>query len=254
MAYVGNKWSERAQEAYDAGSKPISKWTKDEILSAYSPEAAEKLEKLPLKKLRENLLKWKGWHHTGKFYSETDFYEPFPEDELDIDDIIGEINRESEAAKKERKAAKEFARMSEEGKKEAIEKEREMLIGRALEKHRSREVTPTSSYYSGPAKEWLKHLEGMEILKWMPSRFGGDSSTPEYLRGYFDGEYPYYSNGIDHGKNHIYELGRKKPDARPDAEWYKAGDKRIDIGTGSLEEFADGRWNTIYEEGGNDGK
>lgn len=43
MAYIGRKWSERAQNAYDRGEKPISRWTKDDILYEY-PEEWEDIE------------------------------------------------------------------------------------------------------------------------------------------------------------------------------------------------------------------
>lgn len=32
MAYIGNRMSERAFNAYQEGAKPLSKWTKREIL------------------------------------------------------------------------------------------------------------------------------------------------------------------------------------------------------------------------------
>ena len=45
MAYIGFSMSERAKEAYISGEKPLSKWTKKEILSeieeTYSIKAAE---------------------------------------------------------------------------------------------------------------------------------------------------------------------------------------------------------------------
>lgn len=35
MGYIGHKMSERAVEAYRSGERPLTKWTRDEILKGF---------------------------------------------------------------------------------------------------------------------------------------------------------------------------------------------------------------------------
>ena len=70
--------SERALEAYEGGERPLSRWSKADIIGAiaeaYGPEAAEKAASLPLAVLKERFLTCSSWHHTGKCFRKTDFY------------------------------------------------------------------------------------------------------------------------------------------------------------------------------------
>ena len=78
MAYIGNKMSERAFNAYQEGAKPLSKWTKTEILERIEivrPDLAKKLSKASKKKLQEAFLLCTSWHHTGSYFNKTNFYE-----------------------------------------------------------------------------------------------------------------------------------------------------------------------------------
>jgi hypothetical protein len=81
--YIGCKMSKNAANAYLAGKKPISKWTKKDILA----EVQEYLEGDPLKSqklalfqkcrlgvLKNKLLRSSEWHHTSAYYLKTDFY------------------------------------------------------------------------------------------------------------------------------------------------------------------------------------
>lgn len=79
--YIGYSMSRRAAEAYEDGEKPRSKWTKkamiaaikdacDDLDLAYDP-AIEKMKKA---ELFHTFLYNSSWHHTGKFFNETDFY------------------------------------------------------------------------------------------------------------------------------------------------------------------------------------
>lgn len=83
--------SKRAEYAYSCGERPISKWTKKEVLEMVADEYSywddfELIEnfvkKTTLKEIKEKYLKYTGWHHTGKFYNITEFYE------LNLDRII----------------------------------------------------------------------------------------------------------------------------------------------------------------------
>ncbi|WP_459540362.1 MuF-C-terminal domain-containing protein [Negativicoccus succinicivorans] len=82
--YDGKSMSNRARAAYELGEKPMSKWTKDEIIKAVEdyldeeePETAisiDEIKTLPAWLLRQEFLTCRSWHHTGAFYNVTDFY------------------------------------------------------------------------------------------------------------------------------------------------------------------------------------
>lgn len=89
--YHGCSMSNNAVAAYRNGEKPLSRWTKDEILSLVEDLplkcSFEKVKKLPLSLLKDYFLKYSSWHHTGMHYRETDFYEL---DEFYILDVTDE--------------------------------------------------------------------------------------------------------------------------------------------------------------------
>ena len=73
--------SNRAVRAYENGEKPMSKWTNEALNEAIKwdswcedDKAIEILTTLPLEAKKE-LLRQSSWHHTGKFYDVTYFYE-----------------------------------------------------------------------------------------------------------------------------------------------------------------------------------
>lgn len=80
--YIDKKMSVRANNAYLNGEMPLSKWTKSTILDNIADIAEDNdididklnLNKLSLKELQSNFLSNSSWHHTGKFYNQTDFY------------------------------------------------------------------------------------------------------------------------------------------------------------------------------------
>lgn len=101
--YVGYSMSVRAQEAYENGEMPISKWTKKvllEVVEAYRDDMELKfsvklLSKLTLDTLRTKCLRYSSWHHTSKFCNCTDFYSLDEEwldslDDLKIENLIQE--------------------------------------------------------------------------------------------------------------------------------------------------------------------
>ena len=81
--YEGHSMSRRAAEAYSSGEKPISKWTKSEILTGIEETARDNdidiegidFSKLTTEELKSKFLRNSSWHHTGSFYNATDFYE-----------------------------------------------------------------------------------------------------------------------------------------------------------------------------------
>lgn len=77
--YVGSSMSVRAAAAYDGGEKPMSRWTKAEIIDAVSSYGA--WDESDLKRFRKAtlagyFLRVSSWHHTGKYAAETTFYAP----------------------------------------------------------------------------------------------------------------------------------------------------------------------------------
>lgn len=82
--YVGNRMSIRANEAYENGEMPLSKWSKGSIIYGISEcisnndlqvdYSESDLEKLTKKEL-ECFLRLSSWHHTGSCFRETHFYE-----------------------------------------------------------------------------------------------------------------------------------------------------------------------------------
>lgn len=71
--YCGYSMSNNAVRAYDQGKKPLSKWTKGDLLDALE-DKADYARKLTTSELRDELLEYREWHHTGKFYNATRFY------------------------------------------------------------------------------------------------------------------------------------------------------------------------------------
>ena len=71
--YHGYSMSNRAVEAYESGERPLSKWSKQEILDLCG-DRAPALSRLTLRELRRELLVSAGWHHTSSRCNVTDFY------------------------------------------------------------------------------------------------------------------------------------------------------------------------------------
>lgn len=77
MGYINESMSERAAQAYEAGYKPLSKWTKFEIIKniiEFGVWSEAELKKYPKHVLVEMFLEYQGWHHTSKMYNQTIFY------------------------------------------------------------------------------------------------------------------------------------------------------------------------------------
>jgi hypothetical protein len=76
--YDGSRMSVNAEIAYQGGEAPSSKWSKQDIIrgvrSVYGPEAAKHCASLSLGELKASFLRPSGWHHTGKYFSRTQFY------------------------------------------------------------------------------------------------------------------------------------------------------------------------------------
>ncbi|MDR2151449.1 MAG: hypothetical protein LBO72_01395, partial [Helicobacteraceae bacterium] len=82
--YDGYSMSNNARAAYAEGKKPLSKWTRQEILTQAERElknnpdtdlTLDYLKTLDLDALKHATLRETEWHHTSKFYNETSFYD-----------------------------------------------------------------------------------------------------------------------------------------------------------------------------------
>lgn len=81
--YSGYSMSNRAVEAYSEGRMPYSKWNKGTTLGAIQEKiddgeitkaTIEDFQKMPQSMLKEYLTSDGEWHHTSKFFNQTDFY------------------------------------------------------------------------------------------------------------------------------------------------------------------------------------
>lgn len=114
--YIGQSMSVNAHNAYLEGEKPISKWSKKEIIETAEYELDDDkfkelgLDRLTKGELQDLILQKTGWHHTGAHYNKTDFY-GLNIDKLkqitkgDIDRIIS--NRKKPTLKSDEEKAKE---------------------------------------------------------------------------------------------------------------------------------------------------
>lgn len=121
--YDGYSMSNNATHAYACGEKPLSKWTRAEILDAIGEIAEENelnfnldlLKKVSLSALKSELLLNSSWHHTSKFYNCTDFYSLDEEKIITLtDEDILEMAKIKEPAKKKTAEEKEVAEKAKE--------------------------------------------------------------------------------------------------------------------------------------------
>lgn len=88
MGYIGNKMSVNAWNAHQSGEKTWSEWRKDDFICLFSEELQPLAKKLTLNELKCQLLTATGWHHTGKYFNKTSFFE------ID-DDALAELTAEN---------------------------------------------------------------------------------------------------------------------------------------------------------------
>ena len=117
MGYIGQRMSERAAAAYDMGEKPFSEWTKSDIIERLqklidsgdlecSEEDMKRIKRLTSKTVKYAFLQKTSWHHTGKYYNETDFYDVVDDfSKINLDDLE-QIDRRTRSKMAEEKIAK----------------------------------------------------------------------------------------------------------------------------------------------------
>lgn len=77
MGYINQSMSERAALAYQHGLKPLSKWTKTDIIDNVVESGVwteDELKKYPKKVLADMFLEYQEWHHTSKMFNQTAFF------------------------------------------------------------------------------------------------------------------------------------------------------------------------------------
>ena len=113
MGYIGNKMSVRAYEAYESGEKPLSKWTKNDIIECVlnvRNDFQEKELKIYSKEVLKAFLICSSWHHTGSYFNETNFYSldlDFIElSKIEIIQVLEKKKKDLEKEKEEKKILK----------------------------------------------------------------------------------------------------------------------------------------------------
>lgn len=130
--YIGHSMSRRAAEAYEDGEMPKSKWTKKAMVAAiqsYCDEFDMLFDPDVLKGMRkdevfERFFHKSSWHHTSKFFNETDFYK------LDEDAVSGSFRPMTDTDVAERDAARRQAIEEEKAERETLRAARIEKLGR----------------------------------------------------------------------------------------------------------------------------
>lgn len=104
--YNGFSMSNNAVAAYSNGEKPLSKWTKSDILAEIPEDLREKAKALTVSELKTLFLVQTSWHHTSSMYNRTNFYSVRSDvDSETIDRIIADRTpRQSEQKRPLQKA------------------------------------------------------------------------------------------------------------------------------------------------------
>lgn len=110
MGYVDYSMSENAWNAHQSGEKTWSEWRKDDFIERFSLDLQPLARTLTLKELKGALLFKTGWHHTGKYFNRTDFFEIADNyvQELTAEKIAEIIAKRPKREKKEPKANPTF--------------------------------------------------------------------------------------------------------------------------------------------------
>lgn len=77
--YNGFRMSNNAVDAYENGEKPLSRWSKEELILAFKSlnsdsDTVTAASRLTVAELRRELLTYAGWHHTSSKFNITNFY------------------------------------------------------------------------------------------------------------------------------------------------------------------------------------
>lgn len=243
--------SNRAVRAYEMGEMPKSKWTKEAfketLYEMIDVDVADVFLKLPVSDLKDILLKVKSWHHTGKYFNETNFYGIRSE----IQDVTKEQAEKFVSDYKEyKKNYKEY---------EKIKKENTQILQEAFEKGEEIEIRYKGRYVPNIFTEKVKFYEEEAPFIGKMKMFEAKAET-EYLKDYFNKiinnlpddiksflEQNYDAKNISQS-NKLYEQGRKpSPIEYNNPNYFKNGERRLSIDYNQLilEEYSNGEWKSI---------
>ena len=102
MPYIGQRMSVNAYNAYLNDKRPWSKWDKRSILEQLGRGRAKEVERYNTLVLRRYFLIYSEWHHTSKYFNETDFFVVDSEKMISIDLLDDMQERYKEALKETR--------------------------------------------------------------------------------------------------------------------------------------------------------
>lgn len=129
--YHGWSMSKRAFAAYEAGEKPLSKWTKKAMVEAISNYCNDNdlffdktITHLKKDAIFERFFQYSSWHHTSKFCNETNFYQ------LDESAVCEYFRPLTNQELKEREIARNIERHKEEVWREQNKKEEKQYEAR----------------------------------------------------------------------------------------------------------------------------
>lgn len=108
MGYINFSMSVRAAQAYQHGLKPLSKWTKTDIIDSVVESGAwteGELKKYPKQVLADMFLEYQEWHHTSKMFNQTCFFginlnAAETHDVEALDQLLAEYKNEATAKRK----------------------------------------------------------------------------------------------------------------------------------------------------------
>lgn len=183
--YCGYSMSNNAVKAYNEGEKPLSKWSKKDIIEAVvvREKTSIDISVLTLKELRDEFLVYSSWHHTSKFYNQTEFY--------NLDEVAIERFNEEKLNKIVNSRVKKVKRSKEEIEKKKIEKE----LNKAKKEYKKvcKQYSQNECFIGQKmiAICTIEEINGrIELLKKLSSEYSRIWKTCKYktVRGYINNE------------------------------------------------------------------
>lgn len=254
--YGGYDWtrgmSNRAVMAYEAGERPLSRWTKDlmksEVEKMAGRDVARILMELPLKDLKDALLYNSSYHHTGRYFNRTDFYS-INEDVASLTEeqarqFVDDYKAYTKALDDYSKAYAENARRIREA--ATTGGELDLTYHSATQDReytdRVRVTGPITGRYGVQQYHFTNISEFEdERRRMMPAYEALDPAIQGFINDNFN------EDDVSAGGN-IYERGRKPSRSDYDnPDYFKEGERRIATSGNTLElqEYRDGAWSTV---------
>ena len=254
--YGGYDWtrgmSNRAVMAYEAGERPLSRWTKDlvksEVEKMAGRDVARILMELPLKDLKDALLYNSSYHHTGRYFNRTDFYS-INEDVASLTEeqarqFVDDYKAYTKALDDYSKAYTENARRIREAAGTGEELDLTYYSHPQAKEYTDRVTVtgPITSRYGIQQYHFTNVSEFEdERRRMMPAYDALDPAIQGFINDNFN------EDDVSAGGN-IYERGRKP--SRSDygnPDYFKEGERRIATSGNTLElqEYRDGAWATV---------